>query len=129
MLNKNCVIPYNITELEHDHFYEFIKKSSGEKVALLLEFQKISNMDCLLAYKDPFKILSLDSNDLLDLKKKTCVKLNDNSFAVLPGIKSKVNLLKNCLVKNMNQLKKRNNNNIFISSCDKYFIFNYFIYL
>ncbi|CAF4035177.1 unnamed protein product [Rotaria sordida] len=106
MLNKSCDIPHNIMELEGDHFFEFIKQYSGEKVANLLEFQDISNVHCLLACDDPLEILSLDSNDLLDLKKKTCIKLNNNSFVVLPGIKSKMNLLKNAIMKKYYQLKK-----------------------
>jgi hypothetical protein len=50
--------------------------------------------------------LSFDSNDLLDLKKKTCNKLNSNSCAaVLFGIKSKMNLLKGALMKKHSELK------------------------
>jgi len=106
MLNKNLDIPQNIMELEDDRFFKFVKQFSGEKVAVLLEFQDINNVECLMACKDPFEILTLDSDDLLDLKKKICVKLNNNTHAVLPGIKSKMNILKNSLVKKCNQFKK-----------------------
>ena len=71
-------------ELKNDGFFEFVKHFSGEKVAILLEFQDISNVDCLLVCDDPLEIITFDSDDLLDLKKKTCVKLNNNSFTVLP---------------------------------------------
>ena len=40
------------------------------------------------------------------MKKKTCVKLNNNTFVVLPGIKSKLDLLKNELTKKANQFRK-----------------------
>jgi len=83
-----------------------VKQFCGEKVAILLEFQDINNVECLLACKDPLEILTMDSDDLLDLKMKTCVKLNNNTYAVLPGIKSKMNILKNSLVKKCKQLKK-----------------------
>ncbi len=43
---------------------------SDEKMATLLEFQGITNVQCLLACNDPFEILSFDSDDLLDLKKR-----------------------------------------------------------
>ncbi len=89
-----------------DRFFEFVKHYSGEKIADLLEYQDLNNVDCLLACADPLEILSYDSDDLLDLKKKTCVKLNNNTFAVLPGIKSKLDLLKNELTKKANQFKK-----------------------
>ena len=35
------------------------------------------------------------------------IKLNDNSFAVLPGIKSKMKLLKDALIKKRNELKRK----------------------
>ncbi|CAF5147551.1 unnamed protein product, partial [Rotaria magnacalcarata] len=79
---------------------------SGEKVTICLEFQDISNANCFIACDDPVEILSFDFNDLLDLKKTICVKLNINSFTVLPGIKSKMNLLKSKLMKKCNTLKK-----------------------
>lgn len=66
MFNKNLIIPNDIMEFEHDRFYEFVKHFSGEKLACLLEFQDISNVECLFACKDPLEILSLDSDDLLD---------------------------------------------------------------
>jgi hypothetical protein len=93
-------------ELEDDLFFEFVKHYADEKVAILLEFQDLTNVECLLACTDPLEILSFDSDDLLDLKKKMCVKLNNNTFVVLPGIKNKMNLLKNSLMKIANQFKK-----------------------
>ncbi|CAF1578757.1 unnamed protein product [Rotaria magnacalcarata] len=105
-INKNIVIPQNVMELENDQFFDFVKQCPGEKVALLLKFQDISNVDCFLGCNDPFEILSFDSNDLLDLKKEIGVKLNNNSYVILPGVKCKVNMLKNALVKLSNQLKK-----------------------
>ncbi|CAF4171079.1 unnamed protein product [Rotaria sp. Silwood2] len=119
MLTKSFDIPQNIMDLEGNEFFDFIKQYSGEKVAILLEFQDISNVNCLLACHDPLEILSFDSNDLLDLKKTTCVKLNNNSFTVLPGIKTKMNLLKSTLMKKYNALKKdvsKISSNIFLTN-------------
>ncbi|CAF4924711.1 unnamed protein product, partial [Rotaria socialis] len=42
----------------------------------------------------------------LDLKKAACLKLNNNSFTVLPGVKSKLNVLKCALTKKRNELKR-----------------------
>jgi len=92
MLNKNLDIPQNIIDLVDDQFFKFVKQFCGEKVAILLEFQDINNVECLLACKDPLEILTMDSDDLLNLKKKTCVKLNNNTYAVLSGIKNKMNI-------------------------------------
>jgi hypothetical protein len=83
-----------------------VKSFAGQKLATLVEFQDINNVNCFLACDDPFERLSYDLNDLLELKKQMCVKLNTNLFVVLPGIKSKMMLLKNALTKKRNDLKK-----------------------
>ncbi|CAF5190197.1 unnamed protein product [Rotaria magnacalcarata] len=75
-------------------------------MTILLHFQEITNVQCFLDCNDPFEILSFDSDDLLDLKKKLCVKLTNNSFAILSGIKSKMKLLKNVLTKKRNQFRR-----------------------
>ncbi|CAF1349231.1 unnamed protein product [Rotaria sordida] len=103
---KNSSIPDDIMKYEYKRFFDFVKDFSGERVASLLEYQDLSNVECLLACQDPLEILSLDSDDLLELKKKTCIKLNDNSYAILPGIKSKMNILTKALLKKYNELKK-----------------------
>ncbi|CAF3346531.1 unnamed protein product [Rotaria sp. Silwood2] len=107
MSNKSNVLPDNVMEFEDERFFEFVRSFAGEKLATLLEYQDINSVCCLLAADDPFEILSYDSDDLLDLKKKTCIKLNTNVFSVLPGIKSKMILLKNALIKKQNELKKK----------------------
>ena len=94
-------------KLEDDGFFEFVKLFSGEKLVTLFKFQDISNAECLLGCGDPFEILSFDSDDFLNLKQKMGIKLNDNSFAVLPGIKSKMKLLKDALIKKRNELKRK----------------------
>ena len=96
---NTSVLPKDIMELKDGHFFTFVQEFSGHKLASLLEFQEINSAQCLLACDDLLEVLFLDSNDLLDLKKKFCVKLNDGSFTVLPGIKSKMNILKQLLLK------------------------------
>ncbi|CAF2930389.1 unnamed protein product [Rotaria sp. Silwood2] len=106
MSYRSSSLPNNVFEFENDEFFEFGRSFSGEKLAILLQFQEITDAQCFLDCEDPFEILSFDSDDLLDLKKKLCVKLNNNSFAILSGIKSKMKLLKNALIKKRNQLRK-----------------------
>lgn len=101
-----CTIPPDIMDFEGAKFFDFVKQYSGEKIATILEFQDITNVSCLVACPDPLEVLSFDSNDLLDLKKITCVKLNNNSFAVLPGVKSKMSLLRSTLSKKYQEIKK-----------------------
>ncbi|CAF1314529.1 unnamed protein product [Adineta ricciae] len=105
MSKKSNNLPYDVIELENEPFYQFVKKFAGDKVVSLLQFQDIDNVECLMACSDPFEILSYDSDDLLDLKKKTCLKLKTNSHVVLPGIKSKMKLLKKALTRKYDEIK------------------------
>ncbi|CAF5064477.1 unnamed protein product, partial [Rotaria magnacalcarata] len=70
MFDRSSIVPNNVFELENEEFFEFVKFFSGEKLTILLQFQEITNVQCFLDCYDPFKILSFDSDDLLDLKKK-----------------------------------------------------------
>jgi len=126
MSDKSNSLPHDVMELKDERFYEFVKSFSGQKLATLLEFQDINSVACFLACDDPFELLQYDSNDLINLKKQTCLKLNTNLFVVLPGIKSKMILLKNALTKKQKELKKESTrislniatNNISSSSTD-----------
>jgi hypothetical protein len=110
MSDKSNSLPHDVMELTDEHFYEFVKSFGGQKLAALLEFQDINNVACFLACDDPFELLQHDSNDLINLKKQTCLKLNTNLFVVLPGIKSKMMLLKKALTKNQKESKKESTN-------------------
>lgn len=103
---KANALPDNIMELEDKPFFEFVKMFAGNKVSQLLEFQDINSVQCFLTCNDPFEILSYESDDLLDLKKKTCVKLNTNLHIALPGIQSNMKLLKSALTKKKNQTER-----------------------
>ena len=83
-----------------------MKLFAGERLSNLVKFQDISNAQCLLGCDDPFEILSLDSDDLLELQKKTCINLTSNGIVVLPGLVSKMKTLKGALLKKRNELKK-----------------------
>ena len=100
-------LPHDVMELQDEDFCKFVKSFGGQKLAALLEFQDLNSAACFLACDNPFDLLQYDSNDLFDLKKQTCLKLNTNLFVVLPGIKSKMMLLKNALTKKQNELKKK----------------------
>ncbi|CAF4524943.1 unnamed protein product, partial [Rotaria sp. Silwood2] len=103
----NLVVPHNVFELEGINFFEFVKLFAGEKLSSLVKFQDISNAQCLIACDNPFEILSLNSDDLLDLQKETCIKLKTNGFVVLPGLICKMKILKGILLKKCSELKKK----------------------
>ncbi|UJR12900.1 hypothetical protein I4U23_017074 [Adineta vaga] len=99
---ENPVLPDDVLELEDNYFFEFVKLFAGEKLASVVKFQDISNAQCLLACDDPFEILTLNSDDLFDLQKQTCIKLKSNEFVILPGLTCKMKILKGTLSKKPN---------------------------
>ncbi|CAM2702981.1 unnamed protein product [Rotaria socialis] len=84
---------------------EYSYTTKREKLALLLKFQDISNVDFCLDCNDAFEILSFDSNDLLDLKKEM-YEIEQQFVCILHRVKCKMHLLKNALVKLSNQLTR-----------------------
>ncbi|CAF1145960.1 unnamed protein product [Adineta ricciae] len=103
----NSVVPDDVLQLENNNFFEFVKLFAGEKLSNVIKFQDISNTQCLLACEDPFEILLLDSDDLVDLQKQACVKLKSSGFVVLPGLICKMKILKGALINKRTELKRR----------------------
>ncbi|CAF2059632.1 unnamed protein product [Rotaria magnacalcarata] len=58
MSDRSSMVPNNVFEFENEEFFEFVKFVSGEKMAILLQFQEITNVQCFLDCDDPFEILS-----------------------------------------------------------------------
>ncbi|CAM4819730.1 unnamed protein product [Rotaria magnacalcarata] len=61
MSDRSSMVPNNVFEFENEEFFEFVKFVSGEKMAILLQFQEITNVQCFLDCDDPFEILSRES--------------------------------------------------------------------
>ena len=83
-------MPDDIFAYQDDQFYDFIKKLIGDKQANLLAFQEISNADVYLHCCNILNILKLDSSALIPYKESLCLKLDDNSYTALPGIKRSI---------------------------------------
>ncbi|CAF2151180.1 unnamed protein product [Rotaria magnacalcarata] len=103
MLKKPFVntnrVPDDMFSYQDGQFYDFIKKLIGDKQANLLAFQEISNADIYLHCCNVLNILKLDSSALIPYKESLCLKLDDNSYTVLPGIKSSFSYLTELLAK------------------------------
>ncbi|CAF4268632.1 unnamed protein product [Rotaria magnacalcarata] len=88
MLKKPFVntnrVPDDMFSYQDGQFYDFIKKLIGDKQANLLAFQEISNADIYLHCCNVLNILKLDSSALIPYKESLCLKLDDNSYTVLP---------------------------------------------
>lgn len=108
MLKKPFVntsnIPDDVFSYQDEQFYDFIKKIIGQKQANLLAFQEISNADIYLHCCNVLNILKLDSITLIPYKESLCLKLDDNSYTVLPGIKSSFSYLTELLTKKKDEM-------------------------
>ncbi|CAF3328733.1 unnamed protein product [Rotaria socialis] len=97
-------IPDDIFSYQDKQFYDFIKTLIGDKQANLLTFQEISNADIYLHCCNVLNILKLDSSALIPYKESLCLKLDDNSYTVLPGIKNSFSYLNELLTKKKDEI-------------------------
>ena len=107
ILSNTERLPSNITYLRDQDFYKFVEQYSGMKVAELLAFQEFNAVDSFLECDDIADIFKYQSNQLTELKKKTCITLNDGSVVLLPGLKSSINNLKKLFQKKRDEINKQ----------------------
>ena len=100
-------LPVNIMDLRDEAFYDFIRQFSGRKVAELLAFQEFNGVDSFLECEDVTAVLQLKSNQLDELKKNTCITLNDESVVLLPGLESSIIILTKVLKKKREEINKQ----------------------
>ena len=114
-INTEC-IPFNVMDMRDEAFYEFIRQFSGKKVAELLAFQECNGVDSFLGCKDITAVLYLESDQLNDLRKHTCITMNDGTVKLLPGIESSITSLTKLLKKKRDEIKNRNERVLSITS-------------
>jgi hypothetical protein len=100
-------LPSNIMDLRDEAFYNLIRQMSGKRVAELLAFQECNGVDSFLGCKDVTAILQLQSDQLNDLKKHTCITLSDGTVALLPGLESSISNLTKLLKKKREEVNKQ----------------------
>ncbi|CAF2902885.1 unnamed protein product [Rotaria sp. Silwood2] len=112
-------LPSNVLTLIDDKFYDFVEQHLGMYQSLLLKIQQINSVSCFLLTDDPCHILSLSINDneLYELKKHICFQLSDGSFFVKPGVKIGFKCLHDLLTKEVEEkLKKSKNTKVQVST-------------
>ncbi|CAF2975277.1 unnamed protein product [Rotaria sp. Silwood2] len=84
----------NLTEevlsYRNDAFYSLVEEQCGTVVLEIMQAQDISSISCLLGIQNIFTFLELDSDELIPLKRKAGIILNDGRFIVKKGIIYKV---------------------------------------
>ena len=99
-------LPDDLFSYQDERFYDFVDKFIGKKQAELLKFEEISSADIYLNCPNVLGVLKLDSAALLPLKESLCLKLDDDSFVLLPGLKSSYSYLTELLKQKKDDLAR-----------------------
>jgi hypothetical protein len=92
-------LPHDLFSYQDERFYDLVDKFIGKKQAELLKFEEISSADIYLNCPNVLGVFKLDSAAVLPLKESLCLKLDDDSFVIFPGIKSSSSYLTELLTK------------------------------
>ncbi|CAF3489917.1 unnamed protein product [Rotaria socialis] len=107
---SNTPFYINLTEqvlsYKNQSFYDLVQQQCGDVVVEIMQLQDISSVECLLEVGDIFAFLNLDSNELIQIKKKAGIFLNNGSYVLKTGILYKVQTFINIL----NELSRKHVN-------------------
>lgn len=78
--------------LRDDAFYDLVRDHCGEIVLEVIKAQDISSVDCFLAIDNVFTFLELDSDELIPLRQRAGITLNNGRFVIKRGSEYKVEL-------------------------------------
>ncbi|CAF2149730.1 unnamed protein product [Rotaria magnacalcarata] len=87
---SNINLTEQVLSFRNELFYDLVKQQCGTIALELMQVQDISSVDCLLEIGDTFSSLELDSDELISIKRKSGIFLNDGRFVLKKGLKAKV---------------------------------------
>ena len=73
--------------MDSSSFFHLIESMTSEIEVEILKCQGINNIPALLRSKDLYSIFNIDSEELYDLRKRACLKLNNGQYMIRPAIK------------------------------------------
>ena len=101
---SNTSFHINLTEqmlsYKNQSFYDLVRQQCGDVVVEIMRLQDISSVECLLEVGDIFAFLNLDSNELIQIKKKAGNFLNNGDYVLKTGLLCKVQTF----INNLNNL-------------------------
>ena len=119
MANNQLVLPDDIFDYENEAFYNFVHNFIGSIEAEILKVQSIRNARLLLLIPDVFSFFELECDDVIDLKKRACFIMNNNTYVVKSGIRFSIDyLFKLVRSKNLIQSSSVNNCAMLMTSLD-----------
>lgn len=106
------LLPVNLTMLQDDDFYDFIKQIVESIEAELLQIQLINNVNALLMTQDVSEIMHIQSKELDYIKNKVGFKNEDGSFIIKAGVKGNIEYLVELLKAKTYADKRKKNSKI-----------------
>jgi hypothetical protein len=99
----NIKLTEDVLSFHDESFYNLVEQQCGGVVLEIMQSQDISSIDCLLEIDDIFTFLEFDSDELIPLKRKAGIFLNNGHFVVKKGLVHKVD----AFVKTLHSLNKQ----------------------
>ncbi|CAF3330138.1 unnamed protein product, partial [Rotaria sp. Silwood2] len=96
---NTSLLPNDVLSYTDTQFYNVAKQIVGENAVELLEIQGVRSPDSLVLIPDVFAILDIKCAALNSLKEKLCLKSDDDTYVVKPGIKSLMNYFCELIIK------------------------------
>ncbi|CAF3794679.1 unnamed protein product [Rotaria sp. Silwood1] len=112
---SNVNLTQEVLSFRNETFYNLVEQQCGSVALEIMQVQDISSVDRLLETGDIFAVLQLDSDELIPIKMKAGIFLNDGGFVLKKGLVYKVETFFNTLnILNQQHLKSaapKNSNN------------------
>ena len=86
-----------------------IDQLAGAEEAELLRIQSIRTVNSFLRITDIFDVLTIDSEEINNVKRQICVPLNNNMYVIKPGIRGSIEYLRDLFLKKTRELPKPRN--------------------
>ncbi|CAF1460343.1 unnamed protein product [Rotaria sp. Silwood1] len=93
------VLPDNILTLKGEEFFRVVRSLVGEVVCNILEIQLIDSAQNLLNTTDVFEIFKYDSEEINDIKTRSCFKMRNGEYIIRTGVLNNMIYLKTTLKK------------------------------
>ena len=93
------ILPSDIFNCHDDEFYSIVNQLTGSDEVEFLGIQSIRTANSFLRIKNIFDILTIDSEEINDIKKEICFISNNNSFEIKSGIQGLIDFLRALFLK------------------------------
>ncbi|CAF1621495.1 unnamed protein product [Rotaria sordida] len=97
------VLPDNIFTLKGEEFFHAIRSLVGEVICNILQIQMIDSAQNFLNTVDVFEIFKYDSEEIDNIKTKSCFKMRNGEYIIRTGVLNNMTYLKTILKKKIEE--------------------------